>query len=179
MGVRTTTDPRTLFRAEQHWCAADTPIGRIALGFSERGIFRLVLPPASVRIIPDSPLPADLNRALQSFFAGQGPGPEIRLHLMGTPFRRSVWSVIRSINAGETWSYGEVAARLGSQGSARAVGGACGANPIPLFVPCHRVVAHSGLGGFTGGLDLKRQLLACDRGEVSKPQVCEVPPQKR
>ncbi len=176
MSTRTQTDPRTLFHADQHWCAADTPIGRIAVGFSESGVFRLIFPPNSEQILPDSALPPDLAQALRSFFAGESIGNGIRLHLIGTAFRRSVWSVIRSIQPGETWSYGKVAAQLGSEGSARAVGGACGANPIPILVPCHRVVAHSGLGGFTGGLALKRQLLACDRGEFSADQVQEIRP---
>lgn len=78
----------------------------------------------------------------------------------GTLFRRRVWGVLRNIRAGRTLSYGEIARAVGRPGAARAVGGACGANPIPVLVPCHRVLAaDSGLGGFSGGLKWKRLLL--------------------
>jgi O-6-methylguanine DNA methyltransferase len=71
-----------------------------------------------------------------------------------------VWRALRRIALGQTWSYSQVARAIGNPKAARAVGGACGANPIPVFVPCHRVLAaNSGLGGFSGGLNRKRTLL--------------------
>jgi O-6-methylguanine DNA methyltransferase len=77
-----------------------------------------------------------------------------------TAFRQAVWAELRKLRCGETVSYGELAERLGIPGGARAVGNACGANPIPLLIPCHRVLAAGGaLGGFSGGLDWKRKLL--------------------
>lgn len=95
----------------------------------------------------------------------QDPRFRFRLPLAtpGTPFQRRVWAALRAIPAGETRTYGELAAELGS--SARAVGGACRANPVPIVVPCHRVVAVDGLGGFSGAtagprLAAKRWLLA-------------------
>jgi O-6-methylguanine DNA methyltransferase len=79
----------------------------------------------------------------------------------GTPFQQAVWSALRRIAPGATQSYAEIARAVGSPGAARAVGQACGANPIPLLVPCHRVLASGGqLGGFSGGLDWKQKLLA-------------------
>ena len=85
----------------------------------------------------------------------------------GTPFQRRVWALIEAIPSGRTETYADVAARLNS--AARAVGQACGANPFPLLVPCHRVVARDGIGGFAhrgGGylLEIKRWLLAHERG---------------
>jgi O-6-methylguanine DNA methyltransferase len=78
----------------------------------------------------------------------------------GTPFQQEVWRALLEIPAGETRSYGEIAARVGEPGAARAVGAACGANPIPVLVPCHRVLAaHKKLGGFSSGLKWKRLLL--------------------
>ena len=78
----------------------------------------------------------------------------------GTPFQRSVWEAMRSIPRGETISYAELARRVGRPDAARAVGQAVGANPIPLLIPCHRVVGtNGGLGGFGGGLPMKRSLL--------------------
>ena len=82
----------------------------------------------------------------------------------GTPFQRSVWEAMRSIPHGDTISYAELANRVGRPGAARAVGQAVGANPVPLLIPCHRVVASDGgLGGFGGGLQMKRELL-CQEG---------------
>jgi methylated-DNA-[protein]-cysteine S-methyltransferase len=80
----------------------------------------------------------------------------------GTPFQQRVWQAMRAIPVGETWTYTQLAAAVGS--GPRAVANACGANPLPLFNPCHRVVASNGLGGFMqgidGGLEIKRWLLA-------------------
>ncbi|WP_144268057.1 methylated-DNA--[protein]-cysteine S-methyltransferase [Demequina sp. NBRC 110055] len=79
----------------------------------------------------------------------------------GTAFRARVWEALRAIPAGETRTYGQVAAALGSPGASRAVGAACGANPVALFVPCHRVTGASGaLTGFAWGVAVKRSLLA-------------------
>lgn len=79
----------------------------------------------------------------------------------GTDFQRRIWEAIRSIPRGQTRSYGVLGTQIGQAGAARAVGGACGANPIPVLIPCHRVLAAGGaLGGFTGELDWKRKLLA-------------------
>ncbi|WP_029147371.1 methylated-DNA--[protein]-cysteine S-methyltransferase [Methylophilus sp. 5] len=84
----------------------------------------------------------------------------------GTPFQQRVWQAMREIPVGETRTYGELAAAV--QSGPRAVANACGANPLPLFNPCHRIVASNGLGGFmqgiAGGLDIKRWLLAHEQG---------------
>ena len=81
----------------------------------------------------------------------------------GTNFRRRVWDELLRIPRGATRTYGELAEELGKRRAARAVGGACGANPIPVLIPCHRVLAASGgLGGFSGGLEWKRRLLALE-----------------
>jgi methylated-DNA-[protein]-cysteine S-methyltransferase len=78
----------------------------------------------------------------------------------GTAFQQRVWHTLRKIARGRTWSYAQVAQAIGNSKAVRAVGGACGANPIPVIVPCHRVVAaNNGLGGFSSGLDWKRALL--------------------
>ena len=78
----------------------------------------------------------------------------------GSLFRQRVWESMREIPAGEVASYGELAMDAGSPGAARAVGTACGSNQIALFVPCHRIVASNGIGGYQFGLELKDQLLA-------------------
>ena len=100
---------------------------------------------------------AALRRALR----GQAPEAMPPLDLSaGTPFQRNVWEALRKIRASQTMSYGEVARSIGRPKAVRAVGQACGANPIPVLIPCHRVLAaHGGLGGFSGGLHWKTELL--------------------
>jgi O-6-methylguanine DNA methyltransferase len=77
----------------------------------------------------------------------------------GTEFQKAVWREMQKIPRGQTRTYGEIAATIGRPNAVRAVGSACGANPIPLFIPCHRVVAKNGLGGFGAGLPWKKLLL--------------------
>jgi O-6-methylguanine DNA methyltransferase len=77
----------------------------------------------------------------------------------GTEFQQAVWRELQKIPRGQTRTYGEIAAAIGRPNAVRAVGSACGANPLPLFIPCHRVVAKNGLGGFGSGLPWKKLLL--------------------
>lgn len=96
-----------------------------------------------------------------------GKGSGFKLYIQGTPFQQSVWKEMLKISAGKTASYAEIARRIRRPKAVRAVGTACGANPVPVLVPCHRVVAsNGGLGGFSGGLAVKKDLL---RGEHSLP----------
>jgi methylated-DNA-[protein]-cysteine S-methyltransferase len=85
-----------------------------------------------------------------------------------TPFRKKVMEELRKVPAGSTVTYGELAATVGSPGAARAVGNVMATNPVPLFVPCHRVVATNGLGGFSSGLDAKRALLKLESTKAIK-----------
>ena len=102
------------------------------------------------------------ERALEQALAGKTPDRLPPLDLSsGTEFQRRVWNALRSIPSGRTKSYSQVAQSIGRPGAVRAVGQACGANPIPVVIPCHRVLAAGGkIGGFSGGLDWKRKLLA-------------------
>lgn len=98
---------------------------------------------------------------IQAYFNGELQVFDLPLQPHGTPFQRQVWRELQAIPYGETISYGELARRLGKPGAARAVGLANGANPIPLVVPCHRVIGSNGhLTGYGGGLHLKEALLA-------------------
>jgi methylated-DNA-[protein]-cysteine S-methyltransferase len=103
--------------------------------------------------------------ALESYFDGDlGAIEAVRTRTRGTEFQRQVWAALREIPAGGTVSYGELAARIGRATAVRAVGAANGANPIPVVVPCHRVIgADHSLTGFGGGLERKRWLLAHER----------------
>ena len=148
----------------------ETGDGIFTAFFSERGLARLHFPggPGVRQFESREPMLEQrawlratelaLNRAL----AGGEPGALPPLDLSaGTGFQQSVWKALREIPPGTTRSYGEVAQAIGRPGAVRAVGQACGANPVPVLVPCHRVLAaHGKLGGFSGGLDWKRRLLA-------------------
>ncbi len=106
--------------------------------------------------------PVQAADAVAAFYAGDtSAAARVAVRAPGTPFRARVWEALREIPAGQVRTYGEVAAALGSPGASRAVGAACGANPVALFVPCHRVTGASGaLTGFAWGVDVKRSLLA-------------------
>ncbi len=109
--------------------------------------------------------------ALKNILAGRTAKNLPPLDLSGgTEFQQAVWRELRRISSGKTRSYGEVAHAIGKPKAVRAVGSACGANPIPVLVPCHRVLAaHRKLGGFGGGLDWKRRLLAREGVELETP----------
>ncbi|MBI3852444.1 MAG: methylated-DNA--[protein]-cysteine S-methyltransferase [Verrucomicrobia bacterium] len=141
--------------------------------YSTRGLARLEFPSShqqdKVRVATVNSVPAPVRRwhvvtieALKLALAGRTPKKLPRLDLSsGTAFQQQVWNALRQIAAGKTRSYGDIARFIGKPKAVRAVGGACGANPIPVFVPCHRVLAaNHRLGGFSGGLDWKRKLLA-------------------
>ena len=106
------------------------------------------------------------SRTPQRNSRSTSPGDErefdVPLGLAGTPFQMDVWNELARISYGETISYGELARRVGRPGGPRAVGQANGRNPVPIIVPCHRVVASKGIGGYGGGLAIKRALLALE-----------------
>jgi len=146
-----------------------TKLGAFRIQFSSHGLSRLEFckdggsPPISKQLAKN--LPYDLARKLQQYAEGKPVSWEIPVDLSsGTIFQRQVWLTLTKIPYGETRSYGWVAKQIGKPKASRAVGAACGANPVPVIVPCHRVIAGDGsLGGFGGGLPMKRRLLALER----------------
>jgi methylated-DNA-[protein]-cysteine S-methyltransferase len=106
----------------------------------------------------------DAVEQLESYFAGELFEFDLDLEMVGTSFQRNVWQALLTIPYGETRSYGEIAAQIGSPSASRAVGLANGHNPIGIIVPCHRVIGANGsLTGYGGGLDRKRALLALEK----------------
>ncbi len=104
--------------------------------------------------------------AVNLLLAGKAPRLLPPLDLSsGTTFQQRVWQALRRIPLGHTSTYAQVARAVGSPRAVRAVGGACGANPVPVLIPCHRVVASHGLGGFSGGLAWKRLLLEREKAD--------------
>lgn len=117
----------------------------------------------------EGPAPDEVARRLKRYFKGQHSALDgQRLFLAGTQFQEQVWHALREVQVGRTTSYGELATSLGlGASSARAVGSANGANPVSLFVPCHRVVGADGsLTGYAGGLGRKRWLLRHENADV-------------
>ena len=109
----------------------------------------------------------DVVEQLEAYFAGSLTEFDVDLRLAGTDFQRRVWTALRTIPYGQTRSYGEIAAQVGSPGASRAVGLANGRNPIGIIVPCHRVIGSTGgLTGYGGGIDRKRTLLALEKNRV-------------
>ncbi len=120
---------------------------------------------------PVSRLERRVAKELVEYLAGSRRQFDFPIDLQGTPFEMEVWTALQSIPYGSTVTYGELAAGLGKPGAARAVGSANGRNPIPIVVPCHRVIAAGGkLGGYGGGLTLKRQLLDLEAGQRQLPE---------
>ena len=138
----------------------DTPIGPLGLIASETGL-RSVLFQSKLTPQGSSPVLDAAARQLEAYFGGDLVRFDLPLELHGTEFQRRCWLALASIPYGQTVSYGEQARRLGlGPDSARAVGAANGRNPLPIVLPCHRVIGADGsLTGFGGGLDVKRYLL--------------------
>lgn len=141
--------------------------------YTRHGLVRLQFPndaAESLRPLQRVPEPirwwhAGTAGAVRQVLQGRTPGPDLPPldWNEATPFQRSVWTLLCHIPPGEVWTYGELARKMGSPRAARAVGQACRTNPIPLLVPCHRVVGSRGqLGGFSPGLEWKRRLLAIE-----------------
>jgi methylated-DNA-[protein]-cysteine S-methyltransferase len=144
------------------------PFGRIGIVVRDDALVDIRFLPDSASLVP--PKKAAARRVctgLRVYFRDPCVPLNLRLELDGTPFQRRVWRALQRIPSGRVQSYGALARRL--QSSPRAVGNACRANPVPIVVPCHRVVAVNGDGGFMGkrggrALALKRWLLAHERG---------------
>ena len=116
------------------------------------------------RLVPGR-APAAIRGRVEAYFEGHLESlDQVPVETAGTPFQKMVWSALRTIPVGTTVTYGQLAARIGKPGSSRAVGMANGSNPVPIVVPCHRVIGANGaLTGYGGGLDRKRWLLAHER----------------
>jgi len=161
-------------RGEVTVTACRTAFGWVGIAASPQGLLALTLPQPTeedalgpllarwglARVGQDARL-ARFEEKLRRYFEGQEVTFDEPLDLsQATPFQRRVWRAVREIPRGETRSYGEIARLVGAPRAARAVGGALAANPLPIVIPCHRVISSDGgLGGFGGRVELKRRLL--------------------
>jgi O-6-methylguanine DNA methyltransferase len=161
-----------------HAAEFESPIGTLRIASTDRGLAYLGLPGSGGRgfagwlaraakgarreqaFAPNR----DAIRQVVEYLEGKRDAFDLPLDLRGTPFQSSVWNALLAIPYGATRTYAEVAEAVGAPTALRAVGAANGANPVPLVVPCHRVIATGGkLHGYGGGLDLKRRLLAMEQ----------------
>lgn len=156
--------------------AIETPFGRMSLAVDDAGTLIGVSLPNRAHAIGEVQFPRqaeigarEATAQLQEYFAGKRRDFDLRIEPVGSSFERDVWERLRSIPYGVTVSYGAIANELGLVNGARAVGRANGANPIPIVIPCHRVIGGDGsLTGFGGGLPLKRALLELE-GAIPPP----------
>jgi len=153
----------------RYWCETDTPVGRLLLAGDGQALGRVHFQSGPHPMRPSPEWHADatpfacVRAQLDEYFSGRRRAFRLRLAPAGTAFQLAVWEALRAIPYGQTVSYGELARRLGNAGGARAVGLANGANPLPIIVPCHRVIGADGsLTGFGGGLLIKRALLSLE-----------------
>ena len=152
------------------FCWIESPIGRLLVAGDGTGLRLVGFPSGKGARTPeadwieDAGRFADVRAQLDGYFKGSRRTFDLALAPDGTPFQRQVWNALRDIPYGETISYGELARRVGNPKAVRAVGAANGQNPLPIVVPCHRVVGADGrLVGFGGGLDVKRALLELEQ----------------
>jgi O-6-methylguanine DNA methyltransferase len=168
-------------------CSFKTALGWAGVAATEQGICRIVLPKkdraAVLRGLRGSELgdrgPEECNssnplilkkavKLLQHYFSGESVSFDLPLDLRYyTPFQQAVWKAAAAIPSGETQSYAWIAKRIRNPKASRAVGQALGANPVPILIPCHRVISSAGsMGGFSGGIGMKKQLLELEKGKL-------------
>lgn len=147
-----------------------SPIGSIYLVASDEGLQTISWEKKKIPLLPSLDAEAAPARILsqavtelEEYFRGERRDFTVPLDAHGTPFQDRVWAELKKIPYGKTCSYGDIATRIKKKGAMRAVGTANGRNPLPIVVPCHRVVtANQKLGGYTGGTHIKKKLLAIE-----------------
>jgi AraC family transcriptional regulator of adaptative response/methylated-DNA-[protein]-cysteine methyltransferase len=163
------------------WTTFESPLGRMLIAASSRGICRLTFDDseASLKklfpnavIIKDEGGLTDLVRGALAAIERPLAAPELPIDVAGTAFQESVWRELRKIPAGETRSYAQIAAAIGKPKAVRAVGTANGDNHVCVLIPCHRVIRSDGsLGGYGGGIERKKKLLAAEGHQVASPEL--------
>jgi methylated-DNA-[protein]-cysteine S-methyltransferase len=151
----------------------DSPLGPLLLACDDAGLREIRFPAVKQATKPDDDWKKggaelkEVTRQLRAYFSGELESFELPLAPEGTAFQQKVWSELCTIPYGETTSYGELARRIGNPNACRAVGLANGSNPIPIVIPCHRVIGANGkLTGYGGGLPIKEKLLALEKREL-------------
>jgi methylated-DNA-[protein]-cysteine S-methyltransferase len=159
----------------EYTAAIESPVGRLAIMADDAAILAIEWHESRGGNAAPTPLLAEAIRQLRAYFAGELSEFDLPLTPQGSDFEQRVWAAMRAIPYGATRSYGELASDIGS--IPRAVGRACGRNPIPIIIPCHRVLSKTGLGGYSGsgGVGTKHRLLALE-GVVAPLPATEAKP---
>lgn len=147
----------------------DTPVGTLSLFADDFALYRISFPAGKINFPEAASAPENhlllnqVKQQLNAYFDGSRRRFDLPLAVEGTAFQQAVWKCMLEIPFGETRTYGEIAAALDNPNKARAVGGAANKNPLPIVIPCHRLIGSSGsLTGFAGGLKVKRFILALE-----------------
>ena len=141
----------------------------LQISYTDKGLvsvsFKRTAPREGASVVRD-PMGAKIKSLLTAYLGGSKTNLDLPIdwqNLPGTDFQKKVWKKMQKIPYGKVKTYGELAEVIGSPKAARAVGTACGKNHIPIIIPCHRIVSSTGIGGFSGGLDIKEKLLALEK----------------
>lgn len=154
-----------------------TIVGKLKLVATDKGLSAVLwedddpdrVPLDSLKEAPHHPILVKAERQLAEYLAGKRKVFTIKMDPAGTEFQTQVWEALKTIPFGETRSYSQLATQIGNGKASRAVGGACGKNPLSVIVPCHRVIGASGkLTGFAGGLKIKKHLLSLEAASGTK-----------
>ena len=150
----------------KQYCYYQSPIGRLLIAGTDGRLEAIFFPNSIDQFKISDEVQyreenfADILRQLDEYFAGKRQIFEVDVFPAGTDFQQKVWQELQNVPFGQTASYGEIAARIDNPKACRAIGMANGKNPIPIIIPCHRIIGKDGsLTGFGGGLDIKRKLL--------------------
>ncbi|MDQ0340710.1 O-6-methylguanine DNA methyltransferase [Caldalkalibacillus uzonensis] len=164
--IQTPIGPLTLARTKQGLCAIEFGQGENVLTALANWSRKNFL---TDRLLHDQDALAHEMNQLEAYFQGERTQFDCELHLVGTPFQKLVWQALLNIPYGEVRSYKEIAKEVGAPKAVRAIGGANNKNPVPIIVPCHRVVGSNGaLVGYGGGLEIKRQLLLLEGAPIEQ-----------
>ena len=148
----------------QYLLHLESPIGPLTLTEEDGALIRLDFGKKG-QAGPETTLLAEAKKQLEQYFSGTLRSLTLPLRPEGTPFQQKVWAALLQIPWGETRTYGQVAAMIGQPKACRAVGMANNRNPLPIFIPCHRVIGANGqLTGYAGGLSAKEHLLSLEQG---------------
>lgn len=171
-GTQATLTPKDQVNA-MYYSKLQSPLGPLLLEANDSGLCALTFAAGrrAVRLEPgatqDGAPFTETIRQLQAYFRGELEEFDLPLALIGTPFQLRVWERLQAIPYGQTISYGELAEQIGKPKAARAVGLANGSNPIPIIIPCHRVIGSDGrLTGYGGGLSIKEKLLSFESRQL-------------
>ena len=150
-------------KTKEHHIIIDSPLGHLMLCEAEGALTHCNWSQKSLECNLKTDILLETERQLLQYFSGQRQSFELPLAPQGTPFQKSVWQALRAIPFGSTHSYQDIARTIGNEKAVRAVGLANSKNPISIIIPCHRVIRASGyLGGYAGGLECKKFLLALE-----------------